>query len=225
MLLQERAPKPDLFELLRNDEFRPTEKVLCTIFKQICKAMIFLLKANIVHGDLACRNILVFECNSTEPEKNLVKLTDFGLAQQTTVNNSIHPSTATIPIRYAASELLQPRTTSKCSEKSEVYSMGTLMWEACSNGEIPYGSIEDDNDVREIKISNERLPRPTICGNQLWDIINDCWNINPQDRPCFRSLKRHLSRSISQLHSQFANLLNKSSLVKVFLLDQDNHQE
>ena len=204
MLVQERAPKPDLFELLSNDDrFRPTEEVLCTIFKQICKAMIFLVKANIIHGDLACRNILVFECNSTEPEKNLVKLTDFGLAQQTTVNNSIHPSAVTIPVRYTAPELLQPQTRSKCCEKSEVYSLGTLMWEACSNGEIPYGSIEDDNDVREIKISNERLPRPTICGDQLWNIINDCWDIDPQDRPSFRLVKRQISRLISQLHSQF----------------------
>lgn len=201
MLLQERAPKPDLFELLQNDnQFKPSEEVLCTIFKQICDAMIFLSKANIVHADLACRNILVFQCDSNEPEKNLVKLTDFGLTRKTTDNSSLD---SIVPKRYAAPELLQSQTRSNYSEKSEVYSTGVLMWEARSNGKIPYGSIENDDEVQRRKINDERLPRPAECGNQLWNIMNSCWNINPADRPSFRSLKRQLLDLISQLHLQF----------------------
>ena len=216
MILQERSPKPDLFEILRHeDQFKPTEEVFCTIFKQICEAMIFLLEANIAHGDLACRNILVFHSDPTSPEKNLVKLTDFSVAQQINDNGSDHLSTAIIPKHYAAPELLQSQNRSRHSEKSEVYSMGMLMWQACSHGEVPYRSIEDDDDVKQIRINGERLSRPSICSDQLWTIIDNCLDVDPTNRPSFRSLNRRLSDLIFPSHSQLRFSVNKYPQMRI----------
>lgn len=215
MLLQERSPKPDLFEMLRyEDRFKPTEEVFCTIFKQICEAMIFLLNANTAHADLACRNVLVFQSDSTAPEKNLVKLTDFGLSQQINGNSSAYSSTAIIPKRYAAPELLKSQNRLRHSEKSEVYSMGVLMWEACSHGEIPYGSVVDDDDVKQIKIDGRRLRRPSICSNQMWTIIDRCLDIDPTNRPSFQSLNRRLSNLTFQSQSQLRFSENKYSQMR-----------
>ncbi|CAF1140225.1 unnamed protein product [Rotaria sordida] len=111
MLLQECAPHGDLSELLRENGFKPTERVLRKIFQQICDAMICLVDNGITHGDLACRNVLVFRLNPIEPKENLVKLTDFGLTRGSTVYSTIDsPSMSTmtiIPVRYAAPEILQ----------------------------------------------------------------------------------------------------------------------
>ena len=68
------------------------ETVLWKIFEQICDAMICLADNGIVHGDLACRNVLVFQSDSTEPKKNLVKLTDFGLTRESTLYSIVDSS-------------------------------------------------------------------------------------------------------------------------------------
>jgi len=197
MLLQEHAPAGDLFELLREHGFRPPEMVLIQIFIQISDAMICLADNGIVHGDLACRNVLVFQSHAIEVENNLVKLTDFGLTRDNGLssaagNNTASSTMPTIPIRYAAPEILQTMNEENYSEKSDVYSMGVLMWEACSRGTLPYASVENDNEVRNRKLQNEKLPQP-LCSSRLWHIIKECWRQLPENRPNFRYLKQSLS--------------------------------
>ena len=199
MLLQECAPYGDLSELLREKGFKPTERVLWKIFEQICDAMIYLTDNGIIHGNLACRNVLVFHLNVTEPKKNLVKLTDFGLtcgsAIFSTVASPSMTTMTTIPTRYVAPEILRNLVKSSYSEKSDVYSMGVLMWEACSYGQLPYSSLHDDSAVRKRKLNDERLPQPSNCGHQLWMIINECWHLESQNRPTFKIFKKSLSNS------------------------------
>ncbi|CAF1619816.1 unnamed protein product, partial [Didymodactylos carnosus] len=81
MLLQEYAPEGNLFEFLQDQDSLPKETVLCEIFAQIADAMAFLAQKDIVHGDLACRNVLVFRFDKNDPRFNIVKLTDFGLSR------------------------------------------------------------------------------------------------------------------------------------------------
>jgi serine/threonine protein kinase len=202
MLLQEYAPHGDLSELLRENGFKPTEKVLCTIFQQICDAMICLADNGIVHGDLACRNVLVFQADSNVTTKNLVKLTDFGLTRAksvySVVDSSAHSTMTMIPMRYVAPEILLKPDKLKYSEKSDVYSMGVLMWEACSYGELPYSFLHDDNDIRRRKLNDERLPRPPLCTDELWIIMNECWQQNPEYRPNFQALQKFLKSNTTQ---------------------------
>jgi serine/threonine protein kinase len=51
------------------------------MFLQIADAMTYVASKGIVHGDLGCRNVLVFQLDPSESRNNLVKLTDFGLAR------------------------------------------------------------------------------------------------------------------------------------------------
>jgi serine/threonine protein kinase len=196
MLLQESAPHGDLSELLRENGFKPNESVLWEIFYQICDAMICLADNGIVHGDLACRNVLVFRSNSTEPKENLVKLTDFGLthnsAVYTMVDSPVVTTTTIISVRYVAPEILRNSQKLSYSEKSDVYSMGVLMWEACSYGQLPYSELDSDETVRKRKLNDERLPQPSLCSDQLWKIMNECWLQDPLIRPTFKILKEFL---------------------------------
>jgi serine/threonine protein kinase len=206
MLVQEYASEGDLAELLREDEFHPSQSVLIEIFLQIIDAMISLADYDIVHGDLACRNVLVFRFNNSEPEENLVKLTDFGLTRASKLYSVVSNITATtlavVPIRYVAPEILQSAGLSNYSEKSDVYSMGVLMWEACSQGQVPYASIEDDNEVRRSKLKGELLTKPENCDKELWDIIVRCWDQRSEARPTFKMLKQ----SLKELQSRPASV-------------------
>ncbi|CAF4500502.1 unnamed protein product [Rotaria magnacalcarata] len=149
MLVQEYATEGDLAELLKENEFQPSQLVLLEIFLQIIDAMVYLAHYGIVHGDLACRNVLVFRLHNCNPQENLVKLTDFGLTRASTLYSVVGSTASTtlvvVPLRYAAPEILQSSGLSNYSEKSDVYSMGILMWEACQ--EVFFKSGEETEDI------------------------------------------------------------------------------
>jgi len=197
MLLQEPAPQGNLSELLCRNEFTPNERVLWEIFEQICDAMIFLVDRNIIHGDLACRNVLVFQMNPVNPKKNFVKLTDFGLTSVSKLYSVVESPAMTtmtiIPTRYVAPELLRNLKKLDYSERSDVYSMGVLMWEACAYGKLPYSNIDNSDIIRQHKLSDRRLSQPSLCSDNLWTIINECWESEPKERPRFQSLKESIS--------------------------------
>ncbi|CAF4042987.1 unnamed protein product [Rotaria sp. Silwood2] len=81
MFLQEYASLGNLYELLQNKNKNFTEKLFIEIFLQNIDAMIYLTLNDVVHGDLACRNILVFRFDEINLKNILVKLTDFSLSQ------------------------------------------------------------------------------------------------------------------------------------------------
>ncbi|CAF3848769.1 unnamed protein product, partial [Rotaria sordida] len=166
--------------------------------RKIIEAMICLVSNHIVHGDLACRNVLIFRFDENEPEKNIVKITDFGLSRHSQLY-SLTPGAARttlniVPVRYAAPEVLLSNTASEVyTEKSDVYSMGVLMWEAYSRGSLPWANIEDDNDVIRGVKNGDLLPKPSNCSQPFWSIITKTWSTSPSNRPTFRELKHLLT--------------------------------
>ena len=196
MLVQEYAPEGDLSALLRNHNFQPTMEVLLEIFWQIVDAMICLADNQIIHGDLACRNVLVFRSSPNQSSDILVKLTDFGLTRATplfSINDSSESAAMKmIPIRYAAPEILLDTSPTSYSEKSDVYSLGVLMWEACSNGAIPYGDLKTIEQVYQERLQGKLLQQPNRCSNELWNIILNCFQQEPQKRPNFKMIQEDL---------------------------------
>jgi serine/threonine protein kinase len=192
VLVQERALHGNLQLLLQNNQLQPSGSVLIKIFLQIIDAMIYMIDKMVIYGDLRCENVLVFQMNPLKPEENLVKLTNFNLARH--IDPSLLDKRQTmIPIRYCAPEILQNIDQSNYSELSDVYSMGVLMWEACSKGEIPYGSDRSDDDVRQCRLNNERLSKPDECDNQIWAVIQYCLYTQPELRYKFREMQQLLS--------------------------------
>ena len=208
-LVQERAVE-DLSERLGRDEFRPTQAVLLEIFLQVTDAMVCLADNHIVHGDLACRNVLVYELDDREPSRNSVKLTDFGLTRVSTVA----ATSTVIPIRYAAPELIGSQPV--YSEKSDVYSMGVLMWEALSRDQVPFSAIEDDEEVRLQKLQGKTLDKPDNCDQKLWTVITECWQQRPNDRPTFKKLKESLLKLKFQYLLRYEEIAVKSLVYSRF---------
>jgi serine/threonine protein kinase len=204
MLLQEKAPLGSLFNFLENRLEKQPNKPLSDIlfnyiFVQITDAMIFLSEKGIIHGDLACRNVLVFRIDEEQPNRTLVKLTDFGISRGNTIYSKIEAVTTvidTIPIRSAAPEVLQ--TDAVYSEKSDIYGMGVFMWEAYSNGKMPWEEIVKESLIREKVINGECLSRPNNCkSDRQWELILKCMSLKPDDRPTFRELKKNLTEFIT----------------------------
>ena len=192
LLLQERANCGNLQTVLQNGRFQPSAMVLVTIFLQIVEAMIYVVRQGLVHGNLCCANVLVFQMHSSKPEKNLVKLTNFSLAHRNDASFTDNRRLI-IPVRYCALEILRSAGRFNYSELSDVYSMGVLMWEACSRGELPYASLVTSSEIRQRKLSYEKLPKPSLCNEQIWKIMFDCWHNEPSLRFQFTDMKIRLS--------------------------------
>ena len=196
MLVQEYAPEGDLSRLFCAKHFRPTMEVLVEIFLQIVDAMICLADNQIIHGDLACRNVLVFRSSINQSTDILVKLTDFGLTHANPLFAVVESSTSTtinrIPIRSIAPEILRDTSSSSYSEKSDVYSFGVLMWEACSNGAMPYGELTTLADVYQKRMNGLELGRPYLCEEELWEIISNCTMQQIHKRPNFKTIQEDL---------------------------------
>jgi serine/threonine protein kinase len=191
LLLQERAPHGNLQGLLHSKAFQPSAKVLVTIFLQIVESITYVVSQGIVHGVIRCDNILVFEMHPSDPERNSVKLTNFGLAHKNDPSFNDNRRLV-IPVRYCALEILRSVGRSNYSELSDVYSMGVLMWEACSKGKLPYESSITNGEVRQRKLNNEKLAKPSACDKQIWSIMEDCWHNKPQLRYEFKDMKTRL---------------------------------
>jgi len=107
--------------LLQNaDEgIETSEAVRVTIALQICDAMAQLAEHDIVHRDLACRNVLVFGFSPTNRAQVRVKVTDFGLALLDgggTRGVTTHSGSEARPVRWLAPEALQTRRYSLYSD-------------------------------------------------------------------------------------------------------------
>ena len=195
LLLQEYAARGSLLDLLRTERYPPTSQVIHNIILQIVEALIFLNEQGIVHGGLACCNVLVFAYHATDPSRSLVKLTDFGISRRSNAATSLD----IVAILSAAPEVLHSKT---YSEKSDVWAFAVLAWEIFSKGSTPMirqatGDFTE-NDRRIL--AGERLLRPTACSSAHWVVFLECMRKNPDHRPTFLQLKQkllQLQRSMS----------------------------
>jgi len=132
-----------------------------------------------------------------------MKITDFGLAGTiptvSELSNGEESSTTTIgnigTVRWLAPECtLQPP---EVSSKSDVYSLGIVLWELMSR-EVPFGDMKDDYQVL-YQVKNEGL-RPDIDGwpDLMVSIISSCWEQQPTLRPTAHAVHDYFKKNASE---------------------------
>ncbi|XP_064382129.1 fibroblast growth factor receptor 4-like isoform X1 [Halichondria panicea] len=162
------------------------ETQFCNFAGQIANGLAYLANMNVVHCDLAARNILI-------AEKGELKITDFGMAKELTEAETPYQilnanDNDVFPVRWAAPELLDrhPNTF-----RSDIWSFGVTLWEIASYGSEPFSDIQLGASLelfhRHLQDGN-RLPRPTGLSNYLYRQMCSCWSINPEARPCAEEL-------------------------------------
>jgi len=190
MVLIEYVPYGDLLGFLRrsrglNDTYYndPDVKPQTTLTSQqlmkfaweIADGMSFLASNNIIHRDLAARNVLVGD-NET------CKVTDFGMARE---NDYERKAEGRLPIKWTAYEAL---LYGHYTTKSDVWSYGIVLYEIFTVGGRPYPQITGREIVAFLR-DGKRMARPKHLDDELYHIMQDCWQANPLDRPTFEALK------------------------------------
>ena len=192
-----------LHYLIRDDRTVDTK---LTFAKDICNGMIYLGEYDIVHRDLASRNILIHYDYDKKKKRDIAKIADFGLSLQHQEEDD-----RTYPIRSTAPECF---TTHKFTSKSDVWSYGTVLMEMLNNGGPPFSDITITStnawltDIRSltkekiINLSNCHdldNPNPILCM-----VLIKCLNLNPNNRPKFDEISIILNKPIITANPNYA---------------------
>ena len=130
------------------------------------------------------------------------KITDFGLSSRIYVNTSERkePKNNVVPFRWIAYEIFQGKTAIK--EFSDIWSYGVLMWEIFHLGSaVPYGDKKWCEEVIEFLQNGDRLSKPPMCPQDIYDLMLECWMENYLYRPTFLHLKSQLKKFNPKEHS------------------------
>jgi len=181
------------------DDVLSKEKEAITLKEQLLmafgatKGMVYLEKMQIIHRDLACRNLLV-------DKDNTVKVGDFGLAHVSNKDSGVYFNEGAMPIRWTAPEcLLRDGFTSK----SDVWSYGITFWEILNYAkEKPYADLDTAKEVTKYVIDGGRLDKPSNCPDEIWALLIECWYEERDERPTFAQISDKLETIIQILYPQ-----------------------
>ncbi|PFX21438.1 Metabotropic glutamate receptor 7 [Stylophora pistillata] len=214
MLVLEYAPYGDVLGYLRKsrgveDQFycspeccqqEVTSYDLLSFAQQIASGMRFLTSKKILHRDLPARNVLL-------GAGRICKICDFGLAlireryQQYLYCTAIRKGR--LPIKWTAPEHLfnvSDEKNLRVSEKSDVWSYGIVLFEIFTLGGVPYPGWNEWKVVYELKVNKYRMPQPEHVSEELYQLMVDCWNEDPDARPTFDLLHEVTTGYLQEEH-------------------------
>ena len=157
----------DLKRML-SDGMKFSQEQFIYYFLQVCDALSYAHKLNIIHRDIKPANVMI-------TEKNTVKVTDFGIAKILKSDDSTKSGTAVIgtPLYMAPEQI----TGEGVDARTDIYSLGIMMYEIVS-GHPPFylGNIEYHH------IHTAPPPLPEHVPSALSDMIMKCLEKNPANR-------------------------------------------
>uniref|UniRef100_A0A5S6R1N3 non-specific protein-tyrosine kinase n=1 Tax=Trichuris muris TaxID=70415 RepID=A0A5S6R1N3_TRIMR len=185
MLVTELAPLRSLAECLRQPNFRESLSVvrLCDYAEQVCSGMAYLEENRLIHRDLAARNILVFSLGQ-------VKVADFGLSRALGAGEEYYHSNISVnlklPIAWCAPECI---VYLKFTSASDIWSFGVTLWEMFTYGFQPWAGLTGQQILDCINVPrSRRLDMPDLCPFDYYNLMLQCWEHEPGNRPKFSTL-------------------------------------
>jgi len=87
---------------------------------------------------------------------------------------------------------------------SDVWSYGIVMWEVFTIGESLYPGVPS-RQLAGLLQTGYRMSRPRHISAELYSIMTECWEEQPQKRPTFRWLCSAVRRLLDD-HKTYVNL-------------------
>ncbi|RIB27627.1 kinase-like domain-containing protein [Gigaspora rosea] len=168
-----------------NDIFKISLTKIIYILEQIVQGLKHLHSNNIIHRDLHSRNIPI--------NGERILIADFGLAREL---NCISSSSNIIgvPAYFDAMCLLQKL---KPDKKSDIYSLGVIMWELTS-GKPPFNK----ESLAEIIFKIVHGDREVAIPNYV-TLYQKCWSTEPKQRPSLNEILGCLGEISKQADNKF----------------------
>ncbi|CAI8019033.1 Ephrin type-A receptor 8 (Fragment) [Geodia barretti] len=184
MLIVELLEKGDLRQALNKMRPDPGQLhsvdlplTLLAFSRQTALGMLYLSGKGFVHRDIAARNILL-------SHNNICKISDFGMSRDLEDENYYMSQGGKVPVKWTAPEALAYK---KYSTASDVWSYGCLLYEIWSLGHKPFEGYTNQEVVQQLQ-TGYRLPPPPGCPEAIYNLMMDCWNPDPAERPTFQQI-------------------------------------
>ncbi|XP_039268090.2 uncharacterized protein LOC120343076 [Styela clava] len=175
-----------------------TERDIYRIGEQVASGMEYLTGLRFIHGDLAARNVLV-------DEGLQCKISDFGLTNDVYRYGVIKGAREKkVPLRWISPERMLNGTV-PITWRSDVWSFGILLYEAITLGSTPYPGIESEDLLKKVQ-SGYRMSCPSTCSQHLYNVMLNCWEWIPSNRPSFKQLRETLKMPVTKLRQHYVNI-------------------
>lgn len=204
-LVEEFVPGRDLSLRLKDDFYYMDPSLAAHVIHHISRALFEAHRVGICHRDLKPSNIMT----SPDPELSQIKLTDFGIAklaeaeigaeiekfgQDNTTLTTSHTLLGAVP--YMAPECWI--NWGSAGKPIDIWALGCIGYQLLT-GALPFGSGAGAIGavMKAMALGKVELNKPSWFGRhintsrleqELWDVIMDCLNINPELRPSAESL-------------------------------------
>jgi len=182
-IVYEYLPGDTLARYIHGREARLSYLQILQIGYAIAEGLHALHQQHVVHRDLKPDNILL-------DAHMRPKLSDFGISRKKDAAVSAMSTQNLGTWSYMAPEQFN----GKVSEKSDIYSLGLILWE-CWTMRRPW-DIADDRDVWGVVytiLHDEKRPEiPPDCPTSLKELLADCWSGDPKIRPTALELKSRI---------------------------------
>ncbi|VDM45216.1 unnamed protein product [Toxocara canis] len=116
---------------------------------------------------------------------------DFGLCRY--LGEALYSSKGgRMPIKWMAIESLKRY---EYTTKSDVWSFGVLLFELFSMGDGPFPGVQPLDMIHHLE-NGHRNAKPDKCPDEIYDMMQACWQADPDRRPSFALLKTQLTNRL-----------------------------
>ncbi|XP_001627508.2 uncharacterized protein LOC5506836 [Nematostella vectensis] len=164
-----------------------TSRDLLRIALDVSRGMRHIAMKKFVHRDLAARNVLMTDTLTA-------KVADFGLARDIYCEGKyVKTGGGRLPIKWMAPEAIRDQV---YTTQTDVWSFGVLLWEIVTLGRSPYPGVPIAMLLEKL-LYGYKMPCPSHCSEEVYSVMESCWQLEPSARPGFGELSKILTEMLS----------------------------
>uniref|UniRef100_A0A914UWG8 Uncharacterized protein n=1 Tax=Plectus sambesii TaxID=2011161 RepID=A0A914UWG8_9BILA len=181
-----------LYEQRRAENIVTTSDLLSFAY-QTANGMEFLHSKEVVHRDLALRNIFL-------TSDYIVKIGDFGLSRKTIRGSYRIVQNPPLPVNWTAPEVF---VDNNVPIESDLYTFGILLWEIFTLGATPQEQFVFVEEVEEEEVNvvvkkGKRMKKPRFAPKEIYELMKLLNNFNPDLRLPWERSKRNIVKNLKE---------------------------
>lgn len=82
---------------------------------------------------------------------------------------------------------------------SDAWMFGVTLWEMFSRAELPYADLTPAQVAIQVVTEDLRPSQPKDCPDDVYELMESCWERDPSERPTFAAIGSELSSILANI--------------------------